>query len=251
MALAVVGRLTWRKTSLVLIEYLLIVGSVELAAFLRLGVFGDEGFGGVGEYFWRANLIAVVLQVCLHYCDLYDLRTLRDRRDLLVGLFQALGSASLILAVLYYWVPSLIIGRGVFAIAAAFIVILVGGWRIGFEWLSTSVGPAERLVILGTSSAAVDLARELHERRYELGVELVGFLEVERERVGQSVINPGVIGTVDDIPSIVREHKVDRVVVSLANARGKLRWRPEMKPDGIRSITRDGLRAYGKIASRT
>jgi len=126
---------------------------------------------------------------------------------------------------------------GVFAIAAAFIVILVGGWRIGFEWLSASVGPAERLVILGTSSAAVDLARELHERRYELGVELVGFLDVERDRVGQSVLNPGVIGTVDDIPSIVREHRVDRVVVSLANARGKLSMEQllEMKlRDGIR-----------------
>ena len=230
MALSPVGRLTWRKTSLVTIEYLLIVGSVELAALLRLG--------GLGEYyyFWRASLIAVVLQVCLHYCDLYDLRTLKGRRDLWVGLLQALGSASLILALLYYWLPGLIIGRGVFAIAAAFIVVLVAGWRVSFEWLSVSVGPAERLLILGTSPAAVDLARELHDRRYELGVELVGFLDVTRERVGMPLLNPGVIGTVADIPRIVRERKVDRVVVSLADARGKLSMEHllEMKlKDGI------------------
>jgi len=36
------------------------------------------------------------------------------------------------------------------------------------------------------------------------------------------VINPGVIGTIDDIPAIIRSHGVDRVVVSLADARGKL-----------------------------
>ena len=43
----------------------------------------------------------------LHYCDLYDLRTLRDRRDLVIGLLQALGAASLMLALLYYWLPEL------------------------------------------------------------------------------------------------------------------------------------------------
>ena len=46
------------------------------------------------------------------------------------------------------------------------------------------------------------LARELHERRSELGVELVGFVDSE-SRVGMPVVNPGVIGTVSEIPTIV------------------------------------------------
>jgi sugar transferase (PEP-CTERM system associated) len=37
-----------------------------------------------------------------------------------------------------------------------------------------------------------------------------------------SLVNPGIIGTVDQIPAIVRERRVDRVVVSLVDARGKL-----------------------------
>jgi sugar transferase (PEP-CTERM system associated) len=36
------------------------------------------------------------------------------------------------------------------------------------------------------------------------------------------VINPGVIGTITDIPTVVRERGVHRVVVSLSDARGKL-----------------------------
>ena len=64
--------------------------------------------------------------------------------------------------------------------------------------------------------------RELFERRQELGVEIVGFVDPDPARVGAPVINPGVIGTIDDIPSIVRGRGVDRVVVSLADARGKL-----------------------------
>jgi sugar transferase (PEP-CTERM system associated) len=36
------------------------------------------------------------------------------------------------------------------------------------------------------------------------------------------VINPGVVGTIDDIPSLISRLNVDRVVVSLSDARGKL-----------------------------
>ena len=36
------------------------------------------------------------------------------------------------------------------------------------------------------------------------------------------VLTPGVIGTIEDIPALARSHNVDRVVVSLADARGKL-----------------------------
>jgi sugar transferase (PEP-CTERM system associated) len=81
----------------------------------------------------------------------------------------------------------------------------------------------------------VGLARELFGRRQELGVEIVGFVDPDPARVGAPVINPGVIGTIEDIPSIVRSRGVDRVVVSLADARGKLPMDKllEMKLDGV------------------
>jgi sugar transferase (PEP-CTERM system associated) len=106
-------------------------------------------------------------------------------------------------------------------IASVLIVSLILGWRLLFEWLSSRVGPAARLLIVGTSGAAIELARELYDRRHSLGVELVGFIDADESKVGMSLINPGVIGTISDIPRIVRERQVDRVVVSLANARGK------------------------------
>jgi sugar transferase (PEP-CTERM system associated) len=53
--------------------------------------------------------------------------------------------------------------------------------------------------------------------------------------VGLPILNPGIIGTVEDIPSIVRARNVDRVVVSLADARGKLPMEKllEMRLDGV------------------
>jgi sugar transferase (PEP-CTERM system associated) len=95
--------------------------------------------------------------------------------------------------------------------------------------------PRERLLLVGTSAAAIDLAREMFERRHELGVEIVGFVDSDPARVGAPVINPGVVGTIEDIPSIVRARGVDRVVVSLADARGKLPVDKllEMRLDGV------------------
>ena len=112
---------------------------------------------------------------------------------------------------------------------------LVVGWRVAFEWLSRRVRPRERLLLVGTSAAAVELARELYERRHELGVEIVGFIDPDPAQVGSPLLNPGVIGTIDDIPAIVRAARVDRVVVSLADARGKLPMDKllEMKLDGV------------------
>jgi sugar transferase (PEP-CTERM system associated) len=208
-----------RRLALIFVEHVLILLALAAATVVRLGVetLLDAPLAMVG----RAMVVAVVLQICLHYCDLYDPRTLADRRDLIIGLVRALGASCLVVALLYYWFPVLILGRGVFMMASVLIVALVAGWRIAFEWLSLNVG-SERLLIVGTNAAAVALARELFERRHELGVHLVGFVDTDPNRVGMSLINPGIIGTVDDIPQIARGRAVDRVVVSLGDARGKL-----------------------------
>ena len=100
----------------------------------------------------KALLIAGVAQVCLYYADLYDLRLLSDRRELFIRILNALASASLILAAVYYWLPALVIGRGVFMIAAVFVITLVIGWRIAFEWASRHVRPRERLLLVGTNA---------------------------------------------------------------------------------------------------
>jgi sugar transferase (PEP-CTERM system associated) len=228
------GRLTLRSFTLIGCEMGLIVLAVIAAAYLRLGDRAWEMLAYEGG-FPRASLIVFVTLACLYYNDLYDLRLLSDRRELFIRILNALASASIILALLYYWLPSLMIGRWVFMISAVFIITLVIGWRIAFEWTSRHVRARERLLLVGTNQAAIDLAREMHERRHELGVKIVGFIDPDPSRVGTAVINPGVIGAIDDIPDIVRKRGVDRVVVSLADARGKLPMDKllELRLDGV------------------
>ena len=221
MARPLLGRFTWRSVVLIALEAALIMGAVAAATWIRLG---DEALEllETRASLAKALLIAFVCQICLYYGELYDLRIVREKRELMVRLLQSLGVASLILGVLYFWLPDLIVGRGVFLIACALIVLVVVGWRLAFDWLSGKVGPSERLLLVGTGAGAVTLARELHDLREELGVEIVGFVDPDPARVGETLVNPGVIGAVADIPDLVRSRRVDRVVVSLSDARGRL-----------------------------
>ena len=213
-----IHRLSFRSSGLIAFESLLIVTAVAATTIYLLGPQGSRVFlseGGLS----KALLITAVCQMCLYYCDLYDLTGTRDPRRQLARLLQAIGATSIILAVIYSCFPVLVIGRGVFLSASGIVFLLIVGWRIAFDWLSSHAGPSEKLLIVGTGSAAVGLARELFDRRRELGVEIVGFVASDGSRVLPDV---AVVGTVDDIPSIVRDRAVHRVVVSLADARGKL-----------------------------
>jgi len=223
-----------REFVLVGAESAMILTAIGFAAHLRLGERIWEVTAS-GQTLLKALLITAVCQVCLYYAELYELRKLTDRRELFVRILHALAAASFLLAAIYFWFPTTIIGRGVFLIAAVLVIALVVGWRLAFEWMTVQVGPSERLLLVGTSSASVALARELFERRQELGAEIVGFIDTDPLRVGETVLNPRVLGTVEDIPAIVRARSVDRVVVSLADARGKLPMDKllEMKLEGV------------------
>jgi sugar transferase (PEP-CTERM system associated) len=231
MRAIVLRGVTWRAMGLIVCETVVIVGAVGLAAYVRLG---RLELSWAGDLLPKAVLIAFVAQLCLYFADLYDFRVITDLRELFIRAVQALGATSLILAGTYFWLPDLIVGRGVFMLAAVFVIVLVFGWRIAFEWGTHRIGPRERLLLVGTSDAAVRLAKELYDRR-DLGVEIVGFIDPDPARVGEPLINPGIIGTVEDIPAIVRARSVDQVVVSLSDARGKLPMDKllEMKLDGV------------------
>jgi sugar transferase (PEP-CTERM system associated) len=220
MAKGLLQPVTWRSGTLVLLESSLIVGAVITSTYMVIGphTWAMVARDGVLP---KALLIAYICQLCLYYEDLYDDPRLTDRQELFGRLIHALGATALILSALYFWFPTLIIGRGVFAVAAILMTALVVSWRVTFAWLTNRIGPRERLLLIGTSRAGLDLARELYKRE-DLGIEIVGFVDPDPARVGEPVLNPSIIGTIEDIPAIVRARRVDRVVVDLADARGKL-----------------------------
>jgi sugar transferase (PEP-CTERM system associated) len=221
MALVLNQRVSWRLAVPVVIDGAVMLASVTASAFLLLGPqFRDH----IAEpsFVLKLMLIAAVFPLALYLADLYDVRPASNPRELMAKLVRSLGITSFAFAALYAAIPTLVVGRGVFALAVGFIVGLVPLWRIAFDDIINRVSPGERILFLGTKPAAVTLAQELMARSHDLGVEVVGFIEPETNHVRPFLRGAGLLGTMDDILQIVADHKVDRVVVSLQDARGKL-----------------------------
>ena len=106
----------------------------------------------------RVLLIVLVCQMCLHYVDLYSFRTITTTRDVAVRLMRALGASSLILGLAYWVFPLLVVERGAFLLAGCLAVCLVLIWRAAFRATVAHLAPRERLLLVGTSPAAIVLA---------------------------------------------------------------------------------------------
>ena len=195
-------------------ELLLIFGSVALAASL-------QNANVVAESLWKIALVTVICQLCLYYNDFYDLTVVQSNRELIVRLLQAVGAASIILGALYFTLPALVIGDGIFV--SALLVFLVGilGWRLLFNQLTGSLKLEERILIVGTGDTARKVTRQILAQR-DFAYRVIGFIDDDRRRIGERLVNPAIVGTYEDIPALVAKHQIDRIVVGLADRRGKL-----------------------------
>lgn len=168
----------------------------------------------------RFALVTLVSVVALYYNELYDVRILRQHHEALVRLVQAVGLIFLVLAVIYYLNPDLSLGRGIAVLAAPTILSFAIGWRWLVEATPVLRPAAERLLLLGTGQAGITLVREIVARP-ELNLKVVGFLDEEGRNIGKSLVNPGIIGATAELETIARKEKIDRVVLSLAERRGR------------------------------
>lgn len=204
-------------------RFKLLVVLVEAAIFFVGYVFGVVvrlGFDTVFEHDWlvlKALSMVVVIQACLFYNGLYDFRSVVPARTLFVRVVASMILANVILALLYYVVPGLFVGRGVALLAVLFNLLVFTAWRALLGRVMAS-RPLRRVLVLGAGELARELVRLLEERA-RLGYRLVGCLAGPSEE-GRDA--PGVIGTYDQLAEIARRHRPDLVVVAMSDRRGQL-----------------------------
>ena len=195
-------------------ELCLIFGSVALAA-------GLQDTPDLGANVWKIGLVTIVCQLCLYYNDFYDLTLVQSTRELVVRLLQAVGAASIVLAALYFTMPWLMIGNGIFVSALFVFVVGILGWRLLFNQLTGSLKLQERILVVGTGETARKVVRQILDQR-DFAYHVVGFIDDDPSRIGERIVNPGIVGTPADILTFVDGHQVDRIVVGLSDRRGKL-----------------------------
>ena len=166
--------------------------------------------------------IGVVTFVCwmsLYFNDLYDFRVVRRRADLLSHTMQALGTACLALAVIYFIAPGTSLGRGIALTAAPLMFVLLLSWRLSANATNLLAKGDERVLILGTGEGGISLVKHVLGHP-EYNMKVVGFLDERGQDIGKSLVNPRIIGATEEVEEIVAREKIDRVVLSLRERRG-------------------------------
>jgi FlaA1/EpsC-like NDP-sugar epimerase len=79
--------------------------------------------------------------------------------------------------------------------------------------------PDRRALIVGAGDAGTMLVREIHAHP-EFGIEPVGFLDDDPVKQKQKFRGLPVLGPLDDLKSVVREHDVDEVIFAIPSAPG-------------------------------
>jgi sugar transferase (PEP-CTERM system associated) len=168
---------------------------------------------------YRLGIAMLACELALHYHDLYDPEAIRRHTELLVRLLQALGTACLALAILYYLFPEQSLGRGIAVMAAPIIFLLLLGWRLLMGRWGFLLWEPRRVLMLGTGPVGISFVREILARP-DLKIKVVGFLDENPENIGKPLVNPGIIGAVADVQEIAAREKIDCIVLSLSERRG-------------------------------
>lgn len=169
----------------------------------------------------KAIVNTLVMQLCLYYTDLYEDWPLQRPLETALRFGQAFLAGLVALLIVYYIFPPLTVGRGILAFYLALGFFAVVSLRALYRWFGEEETLAENVIILGTGSTAQKVAREILKRR-PWSVRVLGFLAEDPTEVGRRIVNPTVIGTVDELLLLASRLRAGLIVVALDDRRGKL-----------------------------
>jgi len=228
-------------------EIITMFSALLIAHYVRFGpdstlvVFYEDGWK-------RITIVCAVCLICLYYFDLYDSIILASPREVFIRLVQSVGSACIILALLYYLYPSVRIGLGLFLPAVLFMGACLIGWRRLFSVITYSRGLTERIVVLGEGPLAQSLASEI-DGRPALGFRLIGVVGSAPEKLnGLGTLQ--YLGDVAELVQIVVARQINRIVVTMKDRRGRLPVARllELKAKGV--LVEDGSAFYETLTGK-
>lgn len=204
-------------------ESLLILLALAVAVALQQGGWPDSAGPSL---VWKAILITLVCQLCLHYSDLYEPNAQAASGQLLGRLLQALGTATLMLALVYWLFPQARLSTGLVAGSVVGLIVLLMGWRRAMDaamfWAQHAYPGGQRLLVVGAGERAAQLMEEIRQRP-QLGLDLLGCVGEVAQSGAEHV---QVLGRMADLEAVIAAQRPQRIVLALEERRGRLPLRP-------------------------
>jgi len=221
-----------------------------LVASLWMHTTGSDFVPLIEGIWWKVLTIVVVTQLSLYFNDLYKFKTIDRPLEVTSRLMQALGVASIVLALLYYIWPQLIVGRWVFFASLIVLIGFIVSWRILYSIIVRKGFLAEKAILIGDGKLAYDILSEMKRQddfSYDIRTVLTNGNRQTVEGLSDSV---RLINGFDHICELAEEERVENIIVALDEKRGVFPFKQllQCKVKGINII--DGESFYERISGK-
>jgi sugar transferase (PEP-CTERM system associated) len=186
------------------------------APILRLGLDFGSFEEQVAEMWPRALLFSVVIVTSMLAFGLYSARQRARVGGMAVRIAIALGAGVSAIALLFYMLPGLWVGRGVLLTATVLALAGLAVSRLVFSRMVDEEVFKRRVLVYGTGRNALSISR-LRRRSDRRGFALVGFVQPEDEEC--SLPPQMLLPYSGRLSEICARHDVDEVVVAMEDRR--------------------------------
>ncbi|MDK9705925.1 MAG: TIGR03013 family PEP-CTERM/XrtA system glycosyltransferase [Desulforhopalus sp.] len=199
------------------------------------------------DCFRQAMAVTIIFQLCLYFFDLYDLNSGISMPETVTRITQAFGVGCIVLAVLYYFLPDLLISTRVFWTGYLMICVTVFLWRSFYYYILRKRLFVQTTIVIGTGKLACAIAREVEGRR-DSGYKILGFVGKEEPQYNPNKVP--VFPELEDMSDALSLKSLDRIVVAPEDRRGStpVQTLLQCKLRGI--IVEQGVSFYERIAGK-
>lgn len=222
---------------ILVMDIVLLFGSITAAHLIRF----DFAMTDLEwERFYSILPYTIIVKLCwFYYCDLYRGMWRYTSLTDLINIVKAATLSTLCIIVLILYVNRFEgISRSAFIIDWCLTIILVVGLRvftrlcfaqftenIGIKELKRALlqifrirrGGGKGILIIGAGDCGEMICREFRENA-SVNSYVVGFLDDDRAKLGRKIHGFSVLGTIDDLVSIVEVEGVDEVIIAIPSA---------------------------------
>jgi exopolysaccharide biosynthesis polyprenyl glycosylphosphotransferase len=196
----------------VILDALLVNAGIVVAFFVRFG--GHLPAFNFAPYVALSPLITVLYLAGGYIFGLYEPERTEGTWELVRAAFQAVTLGFVLTVAVAFFAGPNFFSFSRLALLFAWLVqfLLLVGWRVTVLRFTSVLWPEQRILIVGTSEVAVELATEL-EQRAGWGYRVVGLVRRAEPEAEVASTFP-VLGTAHDVGAIVEREDIDRVIIA-------------------------------------
>ncbi len=172
----------------------------------------------IALFAYRGAMVTIIFQICLYYFDLYDQRLPATFKDTASRITLAFGVGCILLAILYFYLPIIIISTKVFWLAYLAICAVVALWRGFYSVILERHMFTRPVVILGTGKLAGEITTEINGRR-DSGYHIAAHVVPETTSPLPWLKSPVIAQ--EKLPRFCLDGRVEKIICALADRRGK------------------------------